>query len=68
MTKLDNILKSNTLLCQQMSTQSNLWSYMDVKVGPIRRLSAEELMLLNSSAGEDSLESRGLPGDQTSQY
>ena len=36
---------------------------MDVTVGPSRRLSAEELMLLNY-AGEDSLESLGLQ-DQT---
>ena len=28
---------------------------MDVKVGPERRLSAKELMLLNCGAGEDSL-------------
>ena len=30
---------------------------MDVRVGPQRRLSAEELMLLNCDAGEDSGES-----------
>jgi len=30
-------------------------------------LSTEELMLLNCVAGEDSLESLGLQGDQTSQ-
>ena len=28
---------------------------MDVKVGPLRRLSAEELMLLNCGVGEDSI-------------
>ena len=32
-----------------------------------RRLSAEELMLSNYGAGEDSRESLGLQGDQTSQ-
>ena len=33
----------------------------------IRRLSAKELMPLNCSVGEDSGESLGLQGDQTSQ-
>ena len=39
---------------------------MDVRVGPLRRLSAEELMVLNCGVGEDSWESFGLQGDQTS--
>ena len=38
---------------------------MDVSVGLLKKLSAEELMLLNCSAGEDS-ESLGLQGDPTS--
>ena len=37
MTNLDNILKAETLLCQQRSVQSRLWffqwSRMDVRVG-----------------------------------
>ena len=33
---------------------------MDVRVGPYKRLSAEELMLLNCGAREDSSESLGL--------
>ena len=33
----------------------------------LQRLSAKELMLLNCGAGEDSWESLGLQGDQTSQ-
>ena len=37
-----------------------------MRVGPWRRLSAEELMLLNCGAGEDSLESLGQQGNQTS--
>ena len=37
---------------------------MDVRVGLQRRLSAEELMLLNCGVGEDSWESLGLQGDQ----
>ena len=39
---------------------------MDVRVGLGRRLSTEELMLLNCSVGEDSWESLGLQGDPTS--
>ena len=38
---------------------------MDVRVGLWRKLSAEELMLLNCGVGEDSWESLGLQGDQT---
>ena len=40
---------------------------MDVRAGPERKLSTEELMLLNCGVGEDSQESLGLQGDQTSQ-
>ena len=40
---------------------------MDVIVGPWGRLSAEELMLLNSGVGEDSGESLGQQRGQTSQ-
>ena len=39
---------------------------MDVRVGPQRKLSTEELMLLNCGVGED-LRSLGLQGYQTSQ-
>ena len=39
---------------------------MDVRVGLWRRLSAEELTLLNCAVGEDSWESLGLQGDPTS--
>ena len=39
---------------------------MDGRVGLWRRLSAEELMLLNRGVGEDSWESLGLQGDPTS--
>ena len=38
---------------------------MDVRVGLWRRLSAEELMLLNCGVGEDSWESLELQGDPT---
>ena len=40
---------------------------MDVRAGTERRLSTEELMLLNCGAREDSSESPGEQGDQTSQ-
>ena len=56
--------KKQTLLCQQKSVYTKLWffqqSCMDVKVGLQRKLSAEELMLLNCGVGEDSRESLGL--------
>ena len=38
---------------------------MDVRVGLKRNLNAEELMLLNCGAGEDSRESLGLQGGPT---
>ena len=41
---------------------------MDVRVGLWRRLSTEELMLLNCGVGEDFWESRGLKGDATSPF
>ena len=41
---------------------------MDVRVRLWRKLSAEELMLLNCSVGEDSWESLGLQGDPTSPF
>ena len=41
---------------------------MDVRVGLWRRLSAEELMLLNCGVGEDSWESLGLQGGPTSPF
>ena len=39
---------------------------MDVRIGLERKLSTEELMLLNCGVGEDSCESLGLQGDPTS--
>ena len=41
---------------------------MDVRVGLWRKLSTEELMLLNYGVGEDSWESLGLQGDPTSPF
>ena len=40
---------------------------MDVRVESYRRLTAEELMLLNCGAGQDFWESLGLQGNPTSQ-
>ena len=41
---------------------------MDVRVGLWRKLSTEELMLLNCGVGEDSWESLGLQGDPTNTF
>ena len=41
---------------------------MDVRVGLWRRLSTEELMILNCGVGEDSWESLGLQGDPISPF
>ena len=58
MTNLDSILKSSDIplltkvhLVKVMVFQ---WSCMDARVGPSRKLSTEELMLLNCGVGEDS--------------
>ena len=70
MTNLDSIFKSRDITLQ---TKVHLvkamvfpGSCMDVRVGLWRRLSAEELMLLNCKVEEDSWGSLGLQGDQTS--
>ena len=72
MTKLDSILKSRGIT---LPTKVHLvklwffqWSCMDVRVGLWRKLSAEELMLLNCGVGEDSWESLGLQGDPISPF
>ena len=70
MTNLDCILKSRyitlpTKVCLVKATFFFQWSCMDVRVGLWRKLSAEELMLLNCGVGEDSWESLGLQGDPT---
>ena len=44
-------------------SSSHVWM---LRAGPLRRLSAKELMLSNCGAGEDSWESLGQQGDQTS--
>ena len=58
MLKVDRILKSRDITLPTKYSQSYDFSsshvWMDVRVGPDRRLSAEELMLSNCDAGEDS--------------
>ena len=58
MTNLDSILKSRDIT---LPTKVHLVKamvvpvvMMDVRVGPLRKLSTEELMLLNCGVGEDS--------------
>ena len=72
MTNLDSILKSKDITLPTkvhlVKLWFFLWSCMDVRVGLWRRLSAEELMLLNCGIGEDSWESLGLQGDPTSPF
>ena len=70
MTNLDSILKSRDITLptkvRLVKAMVFLWSCMDVRVGLWRKLSTEELMLLNCGVGEDSWESLGLQGDPTS--
>ena len=55
--------------CILYQTDWRFVSYMmDVRVGLWRRLSTEELMLLNCGVGEESWESLGLQGDPTSPF
>ena len=70
MTNLDSIFKTRNITLPTKSVYSRLWffqwSCMDVRVGLWRKLSIEELILLNCDVGEDSWESLGLQGDPTS--
>ena len=67
MTNLNSILKSRDItlstkvcLAKAMVFPSHVWMLW-------RKLSTEEVMLLNCGVGEDSWESLGLQGDQNSQ-
>ena len=72
MTNLDSIFKRRDVALptkvRLVKAMVFLWSSMDVRVGLWRRLSAEELMLLNCGVGEDSWESLGWQGDPTSPF
>ena len=72
MTNLDSIFKSRDITLPTKVRLSRLWffqwSCMDVRVGLWKRLSAEELMCLNSGVGENSWGSLGLQGDPTSPF
>ena len=69
MTNLDSILKTGTLLYQQMSIQSN-YGFLVVIYGceswTKRKLGAKELVVLNCGVGKDSCKSLRLQGDPTS--
>ena len=71
MTDLDSVLKSRNiaLLTKEFIVQA--LAFPVVRYGceswTVKRLTAEELMLLTCGAGEDSRESLGQQGDQTSQ-
>ena len=72
MRKLDSILKRRdiTWLTKVRILKEMVFPvvmYVHVSAGPWRRLSTEELMLLNCGAGEDSWASLGLQRHQTSQ-
>ena len=73
LTNLDSILKSRVItlptkvrLVKAMVFPVIMYGCEKVMYGLWRRLSAEELMLLNCGVGEDSWESLGLQGDPTS--
>ena len=72
MINLDSIFKSRDIA---LSTKVHLVKAMVFPVvmygcesWTIKKLSAEELMLLNCGVGEDSSESLGLQGDPTSPF
>ena len=71
MTNLDSILKSRDIILPIKVQLVKAMVFPVVMDGceswTIKRLSAEELMLSNCVAGEDSKECSGLEGDQTSQ-
>ena len=71
MTNLDSILKSRDITLPTKVRLVKAMVFPVVTYGceswTIRKLSTEELMLLNCGVGEDSRESLGQQGDQTSQ-
>ena len=71
MTNLDSIFKSRDITLPTKFRPVKAMVFPVVMYGceswTVKNLSTEELMLLNCGAGEDSWESLGLQGDQTSQ-
>ena len=71
MTNLDSILKSRGITLPTKVHLVKAMVFPVVMYGceswTVKKLSAEELMLLNCGVGEDSLESLGVQGDPTSQ-
>ena len=69
MTNLDRVLKSKDIILPTRIHIVMVFTVIiyDVRVGPSRRLSTEELMLSNFGAREDPWESCGQQGDQRSQ-
>ena len=71
MTNLDSILKSRDITLQRKVHLVKAMVFPVVMYGcesstiKKKKLSTEELMLLNCGVGEDSRESLGLQGDQT---
>ena len=70
MTNLDSIFKSRDITLptkvRPVKAMVFLWSCMD-ESWTVKKAGAEELMLLKCGVGEDSSESFGQQGDQTSQ-
>ena len=70
MTNLESILKSRSITLPIKVRLVKAMVFPVVMYGceswTIKKLSAEELMLLNCDVGEDSRESLGLQGDPTS--
>ena len=71
MTNLDSILKSRGITLPTKVRLVKAMVFPVVMYGceswTVKKLSTEELMLLNCGVGEDSLESLGVQGDPTSQ-
>ena len=72
MTNLDNILKSRDITLPTKVHLVNAMVFLVVGYGceswTIKKLSINELMLLNCHVGEDSWQSLGLQGDQIAQF
>ena len=66
MTNLDSIFKSRDITLPAKVCLVKAMVFPVVMYGLWRKLSTEELMLLNCGVGEDSWESLGLQGDPTS--